>query len=122
MSYPRIDTVAPTVRRGLVTAITGDAATLPNHGVVTITSTSGNVTHTLRPPKSGSELAMIALAVGGGTITVNANSTGTSFTTTGANQLTLDAAKEAVILRGLSPSAWMIASNHNSVGVATRST
>jgi len=125
--FPSIDArdVAPSVRRDIVTTANTDTKLLPGSGVVTIVGSSG-MEASLPAPTPGARLDI--RSSGDAAHTVNANSTGTSFTTTGANQLSFAAApRVAITLIGLTDTAWGIfstvaSSTGGTVTVANQST
>ncbi len=95
--------------RHVVTNATSDTTgtALPNHGLVTIDSTTGD-TYTLTAPEAGVSVKIMVISTGGaqvitpvsGTFMTSASSTGGTLTMTGGSQASVE-------LMGVSTSLWV---------------
>lgn len=99
--------------------ITATAAITINNGIVELNHASTIIAATLDAPEEGDELLIVDNSGSGTaahTVTLPA---GVTFNTTGNNTATLNAPDEAILIRALSPTRWVIVSNEGSVAFST---
>lgn len=99
------------------------ATNITGEGITTITATTTAPAYTMDAPVTGVQKIIACTAnTSSGTAVINSNSTGVSFTSSGDNEMTMNAIGDRVILAALSTTAWIIASNVGSVATGTQTT
>ena len=107
-------TAAQKVPVTTISSVTGSTGPVTNHGISYITSTKAQ-SYILASPVAGCQKTIIK--TGTGTLVTTILSTSATFDGTN-DQLTFNAANEAVILVGLTATRWGVVSNVGSVGIS----
>lgn len=103
---------------GTTVATVEGGAKLPNSGISTISSTSGQRNYTLDAPVAGVHKTIVCTAGSTANKCVVLCSTGVTFDGTNT-KATFDAAGEFLELIGLSATQWLVKVNGGSVALAT---
>lgn len=94
------------IRPGITAATSATTGTaLPNYGVVTIDSTTGD-SYTLTAPKAGAEVKIIVTSTGGAQTILPVSGTFQSSASSTSGSITLTGGPAGIHLIGLSTSVW----------------